>query len=72
MGTFDAALFLTYHYFNETHSIKVVVIIIISNRYTVFYQPKMSIIPRFTRASSDKESRYVVGERIGLTLVKLL
>ncbi len=25
----DADLFLTYHYFNETHSIKVVVIIII-------------------------------------------
>ena len=45
-----AALFLTYHYFNETHSIKVVVIIIISNRYTVFYQPKMSIIPKIGTA----------------------
>lgn len=29
-------------------------------------------LDRFTRASSDKESRYVVGERSGLTLVRLL
>ena len=45
-GTEDASLFLTYYNFIETLFNKVFINVNISNTYKVFYQPKMSIIPK--------------------------